>query len=118
MDSRGMWHKGDEYDKIKAMIHGEDEAGPDEINPERTRPVIEIGIGEKVQIITVDNSLMDAVFESCEKNKVTLKPCYENPGVYLEFGSTVDLRNVSGASVKAQVWDNRHRKIILRTLPV
>ena len=56
-------------------------------------------------------------FVSASGNKITLKPLdLERP--YLEFAEHVNITNEKNVTVKAQVWDNRNGKIILRTLPV
>lgn len=81
--------------------------------------IAEIGIGEMVQIVKTNGQTMLARFDAAEKNRVTLAPQYDGkPRPYLELAERVELQRSTGESIKAQVWDNRNGKIILRTLPI
>ena len=110
MDSRGNWHNENSESFKKMFAEQEGKAPPE-------RPVISIGIGEQVVILKSDGQRIAATFDAAEKNRVTLTP-WEGPHPYLELSEQVELQRQSGESVRAQVWDNRKGKIILRTLPI
>lgn len=116
MDDRGHWHESE------AAAAAVNERLRNELQPGtggRARATIGIGIGEMVSVVTNDGTTVMATFDAAEKNKVTLTPQDDGkPRPYLELASTVDLTRANGESVKAQVWDNRRGKLILRTLPV
>lgn len=124
MDTKGHWHNEDS-EAMKAFKAAERAGRAAEVaQPER--PVISIGIGEVVQIVRNGGEFLTATFDAAEKNKVTLTPqaemaandrCCSGP-VYLELAETVQIQRSNGENVRAQVWDNRGGKIILRTLPV
>jgi hypothetical protein len=114
MDSRGHWHDGnsDVFSPLAKDAEGKPAA--------RERPVIELAIGEMVDVVKADRSFVRASFDGAERNRVTLTPV-DLPGhvrPYLELAEPVELRRLNGSACRAQVWDNRKGKIILRTLPV
>lgn len=92
-------------------------------DPERSndlpRYVFSVDIGATVEL-TRGNDRILAVFEGAEKNKVTVQPIEEEgkPLPYIETGETVYLSNGTDAPVKAQMWDRRTGKFVLRTLPI
>lgn len=115
MDNRGYWHDGaraaEQADRIREVVSGQPQ--------DRPRFVIELEIGSTVEVVK-DGEKMLAVFESVDKNKVTLRPIDEagKTRPYLGLANRVELSNGSDPGVPAQVWDNRDGKLILRTLPV
>ena len=112
MDSKGHWHNTPAQTEIMRHLRSEITGLPE-------RPVIEIGIGERVSIAKSDGSFVFATFDKAEKNRVTLTPCVDSPPApYFEFAEAVELRRENGEKVKAQIWDNRGGRIIVRTLPV
>lgn len=121
MDDRGHWHNVSEKEvaqrnAMRDMDHDRNESGR---SNDRPRFVFSMEIGSTVELVRGDDKVL-AVFEGAEKNKVTLRPI-EQAGVqmpYLEVAETVTLSNGSDDGVKAQVWDTRKGRIILRTLPV
>lgn len=121
MDSKGYWHNNPEEEKRLAERITEAMGRHDNSRTEAPlRFVVEMELGSTVEVTRGDDRLL-AVFEKAEKNKVTLCPLDEAGKVrpYLELAETVTLsKGDGGEGVKAQVWDNRNGKIILRTLPV
>lgn len=112
MDDRGYWHKSNEDEFGRKLREA---MAPSQ----RERPVIEIGIGEMVAVIKADGSRVMATFTDADKNKVTLTPQDDGkPRPYLDLAESVWLERATGESVRAQVWDNRRGKLILRTLPL
>jgi hypothetical protein len=114
MDDRGHWH---ESPTLRQLIDSATVVG--EFHPPAQRPAIEIEIGETVMIVKDDGATIMASFDAAEKNKVTLTPQKPpTPEQYLELAEPVQLARANGESIRAQVWDNRGGKIVLRTLPV
>lgn len=113
MDQRGYWHDAGKPDRITEMMTG---SVPAEDAP---RFIIELQLGSTVEIRRGDETML-GVLESIVKNKVTIRPLDETgkARMYLDLAETVILSDGSVPGVKAQVWDNRDGKIILRTLPV
>ena len=121
MDSKGYWHNRpspvidalrDELSAIRESPDGRARSN------DRPRFIIELEVGSTVEVTRGDDKLL-AIFEGAEKNKVTLRPIDEagKTRPYLELAEQVQLSNGSDPGVKAQVWDNRNGKLILRTLP-
>src|ERR1700734_2535600 len=119
MDEKGYWHHV-ESEKDKAGLAEAARLGSKarkalelgEINDELRsifpgRKVIEIGIGESVNVVK----------DAAEKNRVTLTAVGLAQRPYFELAEHVQIQRDSGESIRAQVWDNRNGKLILRTLP-
>lgn len=107
MDDKGYWHDRAKEDLVAAFTQ----------DGEPRRFVIDLGVGEVVRIEKDADATLRARFESANGNKITLVPIDEvRP--YLEFAEHVSITNERDVTVRAQVWDNRKGKIILRTLPV
>jgi len=118
MDNRGHWHESEQAAMDANRKFRDQFSNSPSQMPER--PAISIEYGEMVQVVKADGETLHATFDAVEKNKVTLTP-QDKPGVplpYFELAESVQLARASGESVKAQVWDNRKGKLILRTLPV
>lgn len=113
MDDSGNWHNAGPTlaDKFR-QAHDEAEG---KTVPER--PVITCGIGETVYITQEDGTYGGYRFEGAEKNRVTLSSI-GGMMPYFDFGSKVTMHNAAKETCKAQVWDNRGGKLILRTLPL
>jgi len=113
VDHKGYWHDAAIADKLKDdMDRDRKDANP--------RYVIAFDIGSTVEIETSKGEKMLCVFKGAEKNKVTLDPIDEagKPRPYLDVADSVTLSDGSNPGVRAQVWDNRNGKIVLRTMPV
>lgn len=116
MDDRGHWHDAERMRRDDDLRRRLVESALPEA---ARRPVIEIGIGETVGVVKASGETVMATFGAAEKNKVTLTPQDDGkPRPYLELAEAVQLQRASGESVRAQVWDNRKGKLILRTLPI
>src|ERR1700734_547422 len=129
MDEKGYWHHV-ESEKDKAGLAEAARLGSKarkalevgEINDELRsifpgRKVIEIGIGESVNVVKDDGEKMRCTFDAAEKNRVTLTAVGLAQRPYFELAEHVQIQRDSGESIRAQVWDNRNGKLILRTLP-
>jgi hypothetical protein len=116
MDNSGRWHASeaeavDANRRIREQFSGIASNMPE-------RPAISIEIGEIIAVVKLDGSRLMASFDAAEKNKVTLDPQPDAHAPYFELAEHVTLERATGESVRAQVWDNRKGKLILRTLPV
>lgn len=117
MDSRGYWHESEELAR-QADDRYARERGSRNSNGDRSRPLFSVEIGEGVEVVKADGQGVLARFEAAEKNRVTLKPVNDTGGLYFRFAEQVHLRRSNGDEVRAQVWDFRGGKLILRTLAV
>jgi hypothetical protein len=117
MDSKGYWHSEsgeEEARRLEKVMAGLKDDG---VRPaQRERHVIEFSKGEVATVKLADGRTITTTFESAEKNRVTLIPDDRQP--YAEFAEAVTLLNECGQEARAQVWDNRSGRLILRTLPV
>lgn len=113
MDEKGYWHNRPPSQLEQQMERSRENQEP------RERFVISFEIGSTVLVTRGDDKLI-CVFEGAAKNKVTLRPVDEvsKPRPYLELAERVELSDGTNPVVAAQVWDNRHGKIVLRTLPI
>lgn len=117
MDSSGHWHDAAELKQAHRRLIDAIE-GAKSAAESAPRFVIELQVGSMVSVTRGEDKVR-AVFLGAEKNKVSLRRI-DIAGVvppYLEFGETVTLSDGT-TDVRAQVWDNRDGKIILRTLPI
>jgi hypothetical protein len=119
MDSKGYWHSTEGQEEAmrleKVMAGLNDDGVP---TAARERPVIILSLNEVVTVEKADGTRLTCTFNGAEKNRVTLTPDAGQP--YLEFGENVVIWSESRPPqrAKAQVWDNRSGRLILRTLPV
>lgn len=119
MDDRGYWHNPTQKELVAertAALMNEDRDRS--TGGERPRFIMEVAGDELVRIVCDDGSYSSYIFNSAEKNKVTLSGVEDAPQLPLNLSDIVYMERATGERVKAQVWDRRNGKLILRTLPV